>query len=135
MLCEFVADGVIEKCEREQGDFVSTVFLREKRTFAETTKKYRMILNVKQLNSQVEYVHFKMESLESCLNLMDPDCCMASIDLENAYKSVPIHPDYTKFFKFLVDNQLYKYCVLPQGYRDSPRIIIHKANETCRCPP
>ena len=26
MLCEFVADGVIEKCEREKGDFVSTVF-------------------------------------------------------------------------------------------------------------
>ena len=123
MLCEFVADGVIEKCEREKGDFVSTVFLREKRTFADTTKKYRMILNVKQLNIHVEYVHFKMDTLESCLNLMDPDCYMASIDLENAYHSVPIHPDYTKFFKFLVGNQLYKYCVLPQGYRDSPRIF------------
>ena len=104
-------------------DFVSTVFLREKRTFADTTKKYRMILNVKQLNIHVEYVHFKMDTLESCLNLMDPDCYMASIDLENAYHSVPIHPDYTKNFKFLVDNQLYKYRVLPQGYRDSPRIF------------
>ena len=101
MLCEFVADGIIKKCEREKEDFVSTVFLREKRTFTDTSKKYRMILNVKQLNIYVEYVHFKMDTLDSCLNLMDPDCYMASIDLENAYHSVPIHPDYTKFFKFL----------------------------------
>ena len=48
MLCEFVADGVIKKCEQEKGDFVSTVFLQEKRTFADTSKKYRMVLNVKQ---------------------------------------------------------------------------------------
>ena len=98
-------------------DFVSTVFLREKRTFADTTKKYRMILNVKQLNIHVEYVHFKMDTLESCLNLMDPDCYMASIDLENAYHSVPIHPDYTKNFKFLVDNQ---FCRLDYFLGDFP---------------
>ena len=35
----------------------------------------------------------------------------------------PIHPDYTKYLKFTVNERLYKYLVLPQGYRDSPRIF------------
>ncbi|GFO07576.1 Gag-Pol polyprotein [Plakobranchus ocellatus] len=64
-----------------------------------------------------------MDTLESCLNLMERGCYMASIDLENAYHSVPIHSEYTKFLKFKIDDQLYKYLVLPQGYRDSPRIF------------
>ncbi|GFN87753.1 hypothetical protein PoB_001425900 [Plakobranchus ocellatus] len=64
-----------------------------------------------------------MDTLVSCLNLMERECFMASIDLENAYHSVPVHPDYTKFLKFIVEDQLYKYLVLPQGYRDSPRLF------------
>ena len=35
----------------------------------------------------------------------------------------PIHPDYTEYLKFTVNEKLYKYLVLPQGYRDSPRIF------------
>ena len=86
-------------------------------------KKYRMIFNVKQLNTHVKYVHFNMDTLESCLNLMEHCCYMASLDLTNAYHAVPIHTEDTKYLKFVVHDQLYKYLVLPQGYRDSPRIF------------
>ena len=64
-----------------------------------------------------------MDSLESCLNLMEYNCFMASIDLADAYHSIPMHPSHTKFLKFEVKGQSYKYLVLPQGYKDSPRIF------------
>lgn len=123
MIKQLEIDGVIEKCEREDGDYVNNVFLREKKYDCESYKKYRMILNVKELNKQVEYVHFKMDTLESCLNMMDRNCFMASIDLSNAYHAIPMHSDYTKYFKFQYEGHLYKYLVLPQGFRDSPRLF------------
>ena len=64
-----------------------------------------------------------MDSLESCLNLVEDNCFMASIDLADAYHSIPMCPSHTKFLKFEVKGQFYKYLVLPQGYRDSPRIF------------
>ena len=123
MVQKFVEDKVILKCDREEGDYVNNIFLREKKNTDNGKKKYRMILNVKHLNTHVEYVHFKMDSLDSCLNLMEDNCFMASIDLADAYHSIPMYTSHTKFLKFEVKGQLYKYLVLPQGYRDSPRIF------------
>ena len=124
MVEQYEKEGVVMKSTREEGDYMNSVFLREKK-FCDSReeKKYRLILNVKDLNMHVEYVHFKMDSLESCLNLMEPNCYMASIDLSNAYHSVPMHPNFTKYLKFKIDHQVYKYLVLPQGFRDSPRIF------------
>ena len=38
----------------------------------------------------VEYHHFKMDTLESVVKIMKPDCYMASIDLKDAYYTVAI---------------------------------------------
>ena len=84
MVQKFVTNKVILKCDREEGDYVNNIFLREKRNTDNVKKKYRMILNLKHLNTHIEYVHFKMDSLESCLNLMEDNCFMASIDLADA---------------------------------------------------
>ena len=61
------------------------------------------------------YIHFKMETLQSVLSLITPGCHLSSLDLKDAYYSVPIHPDHTKFLKFIWKNQLYKFLVLPNG--------------------
>ena len=71
MVQKFVEDKVILRCDREEGDYVNNIFLREKKNTDNGKKKYRMILNLKHLNTHVEYVHFKMDSLESCLNLRE----------------------------------------------------------------
>ena len=64
-----------------------------------------------------------MDTLEPYLNLMEHCCYITSIHLTNAYHAVPIHTEDTKYLKFVVHDQLYKYLVLPQGFRDSPRIF------------
>ena len=53
---------------REEGDFMSSIFTRNKRDGS-----YRMILNLKQLNKPTEYEHFKTESLQSVLNIIRPN--------------------------------------------------------------
>ena len=80
---------------REEGIFMLFIFTREKRDGS-----YRMILNLKQLNKHIEYEHFKMESLQSVLNIIRPNCWMASVDLKDAFYTVRIQPDHQKSLKF-----------------------------------
>ena len=102
---------------------MNTVFLRDKKS-ADGSVKYRMILNMKKLNKEfVELIHHKINTLNTCLDLMEPGRYMASIDLSNAFHTIPIHQDYTKYLKFRIGHQTYKYLVLPMGFRDSPRLF------------
>ena len=55
---------------------------------------YRLILKLKNLNDHVEYHHFKMDTLQSAIRLMKQNCYMASVDLRDAYYSVPIDEEY-----------------------------------------
>ena len=50
-----------------------------------------------------------MENLELALSLMTKNCFMASIDLQDAYYSVNIDPDFRKYLWFKWDNILYEY--------------------------
>ena len=123
ILLELEEKGVISKCYREKGDFVNTIFLREKRDSVITNKRYRLILNVKCLNEYVLSNHFKMETLDTCLQMMKPNCFMASLDLKDAYFSIPVHNTSTKYLKFQFQGQTYKFLALPQGFKDSPRVF------------
>ena len=75
--------GVINKCQKEEDDFISTVFTREKKDGA-----FRTILNLKYLNEFVEYKHFKMESLEDVFEIIKKDVWMASVDLKDAFFTI-----------------------------------------------
>ena len=121
---ELIKEKVIEECDTEEGEFLNTVFLREKKRIPGEPVKYRFILNMKTLNKKfVEKIHHKLESLKTCLNLMEAGCFMASIDLKNAFHTIPVASAYTKFLKFEFENTLYKFLVLPMGFRDSPRLF------------
>jgi len=58
---------VIEECDREEGDYVSSIFTRPKKDGS-----LRTILNLKKFNEFIEYKHFKMESISTALNLINP---------------------------------------------------------------
>ena len=76
--------GVIKPSAHEPGEFISPIFLR-----AKSDGTHRVILNLKEFNQHVQYHHFKMDTLETAINMMKPGCFMASIDLKDAYYSVP----------------------------------------------
>ena len=57
--------GVIKPCHHEPVEFVSPIF-----TVGKSDGGIRMILNLKKLNSYIQYEHFKMDNIYSILNLI-----------------------------------------------------------------
>ena len=110
--------GVIEQIDRVQGDFISTIFVRPKKDGT-----FRMILNLKQLNEFVSYYHFKMDTIQTALKLMRPGCFMASVDLKDAYYSVPIALEDRKYLKFEWQGSYFQYTCLPNGLACAPRLF------------
>ena len=110
--------GVLKESHSEPGEFVSSLFLRPK-----SDGSFSMILNLKQFNESVEYHHFKMDTLETVTRMIKPGCFMASVDLKDAYCTVPIHPDHQKYLKFMFNGTLYQYTRLPNGLSNAPHIF------------
>ena len=110
--------GVIKHSHHEPGEFISMIFLRPK-----SDGTFRMIINLKEFNTTVEHHHFKMDTLNTVTKMIKPGCYMASIDLKDAYYTVPIHKDHQKFLKFEFKGCLHKYTCLPNGLSSAPRIF------------
>ena len=110
--------NVIEKTTRDDNDFISTIFTRKKRDGT-----FRLILNLQHLNMDIEYHHFKMETIRSALCLVKQDCWMTSVDLKDAYYSVPISSTDRKFLKFIWKDQCFQYTCLPNGLSSAPRVF------------
>lgn len=91
---KLITKGVIVPSSPEKEDFVSTVFLRPSKEGS-----HRTIPNLKQFNEFVEYHHFKIDMLENSISMMKPGCYMASVDLKDAYYTVPIDLSHQKIFK------------------------------------
>ena len=114
----FLERGIIEKTTHSTGEYISNVFIRPKKDGS-----HRLILNLKQLNRSVEYHHFKMENLKNAITLMTPNCFMATIDLKDAYYSVPVNVNHRKYLRFIWKNQLFQYTCLPNGLSSAPRLF------------
>ena len=88
--------GVVEFASPEEGQFISNVFLRPK-----ANGEYRLILDLTELNKLVLYEHFKMTSLSTVIEMMRPGCWMGSVDLKDAYYSVPMPYECRKYLRFV----------------------------------
>ena len=77
------------------GEFISSTFLVPK-----SEDFFRKVLNLKKLNENMPYIHFKMEITKSTLTLVTPNSYMEMVDIKDAYYSVPILPGHQKYLKF-----------------------------------
>ena len=85
--------------------------------------RFRMILNLRNLNSHAEYNKFKMDTLQSILNLVTPGSYMATIDLKHAYYSVPVAQEHCKYPLFVWRSKLYQYTCFPNGLSFAPCLL------------
>ena len=113
---KLLVKGVITPSSHEKGEYVSPIFTRAKKDGS-----FRVILNLKRLNTRVQYHHFKMDSLNTVLQMVKPGCFMASIDLKDACYSVPIAIADQKYLKFQWRGKRYKYVCFPNGLAFCPR--------------
>ena len=115
---DLVTREVVTEVEGSQDDFVSNVFLREK-----SNGKFRMIVDLSELNKCVKKIHFKMDSFTSVLDLLHKDAFLTSVDLKDAYHSVPIFSNHRKFLTFLWEGRFFRFNVLPFGLTSAPRVF------------
>lgn len=102
--------NVITPVNHVLDEYISNIFLRPRK-------------DVKELNEHVHYLHFKMDTFKSALKLVSQNCWFASVDLKDAYYSVPIHEDHRKFLRFEWNSVCYEFLCLPMGLSCSPRVF------------
>lgn len=107
-----VAKGVITPSSHKEGEYISPIFTRAKKDGS-----FRVILNLKCLQTH----HFKMDSLNTVLHMVKHGGFKASIDLKDAYYSVPITTADQKYLKFPWQGKLYQYVCFPDGLALCPR--------------
>ena len=110
--------GAIRECSHVEGEFLSNIFIRQKKS-----GDFRVILNLKKLNTVIKYEHFKMEHIDHVTDLVFKDDYMASIDLKDAYFSINLHESDRKYVRFFWNHKLYEYCCLCFGYAAAPRLF------------
>ena len=98
--------------------FYSPVFLVPKKDSSDL----RMIIDLKILNR--EYLRrppkFRMESIKHLRLSVQPHDWMISLDLQDAYLHVPIHPASRRYLRFGVNGRLFEFLVLPFGISTAP---------------
>lgn len=110
--------GVILPVEYEQDQILSPIFLRPKKN-----GEFRLILNLKRINTFIPYKHFKMETFEKALLLVKKGAKMGSVDIRHAYYSIKIADEQQKWFRFIWEGQIYQFTCLANGVSEGPRLF------------
>ena len=100
--------SVIEPAVHTQGEYLSTIFVRKN-------------LRKQRPKPHIEKHYFKMDTLLSAERFMTPNCLMASIDLKEAYYSVPIAEEQLQYHRFYWQGRLYQYTCTPDELSSAPR--------------
>ena len=73
---------------REEGDFISTIFLVPKKN---SVSKFQIILNYKEFNKYAVKSSFKMETSQHIITVVTPNMFMTNINIIDAYLVVPVN--------------------------------------------
>ena len=60
-------------------------------------------------------MNLKCTIYKKYLKLVTPLCKMASLDIKDAYYSIPVNESFQKYSKFYWNHKLYQFCALPNG--------------------
>ena len=117
-ICRLLNYGAIVKTSFNDDQYVSRVFVREK-----ANGKSRLILDLKNLNKNINKIHFRMEDRVYIQKMISKDDFLVSIDLKDAFLSINLHPSSCKFTVFQFNNCRYMYKMLPFGLTSAPRVF------------
>jgi hypothetical protein len=114
-VASLVAKGAIERVPLGDLKFVSGIFVIPK-----SSGGFRPIINLKGLNRFVEHLHFKMEGVSVVRGMVREGDFFTKIDLQDAYLTIPIHPEHRKFLQFLWEGSLFQFSCLCFGLSSAP---------------
>ena len=118
---QLVDKGAVEVLSEEQQNtpgYYSHLFLRPK-----PTGEYRPIIDLSKLNEHIICPHFKMETVQSIRQSLQPGEWCTQIDIKDAYLHIPVQHRFRKYLRFTVEGVVYQFKTLPFGLNVSPRIF------------
>lgn len=107
-ITNLLTKGASRKVSSCPYEFISNIFLVPKKT-----GDLRPVINLKPLNQFVKGIHFKMENIQMAMNFVSLGDYMVSLDLKDAYFSVPIFRPHCKYLRFIWRDQRYEFTCLP----------------------
>ena len=117
-ISKLLSKSVIVNSTREPNDYVSSIFTRAKKD-----GRYRIIINLKTFNEFLKFKHCKLESIEDALDPITEACYFGSVNLKDAYYSIPTHENYQKYLKLFWKEEYYQCIVLPNGFLPAVRVF------------
>ena len=115
---EFEKKNIIERTVHENGQIISNIFPRIKKS-----GKVRIIGNFRDVNAEICYHKFKQTTIQAIVDMLRPNQFMVSIDLTDAYFCINVNPTDRKFLKFLWNGMLFQFTCLAQGIGCAPRLF------------
>ena len=76
-----IGKDVIKYSEHEKRELIPPILFRSK-----SDETSRLILNLKTFNEFLEHKYLKMETVHLVADMIQPRCCMISIDLKDTYR-------------------------------------------------
>ena len=120
--------GAITQVSPSKEGFFSCLFLVPKKGGS-----FRLVIDLSFLNKFVESLHFQMENISCLKTVLHRGDYMTTLDLKDAYLSVPIHRDSQKFLQFLWRNKCYAFQGLCFGWNTGPRVFTKLLKPIAAC--
>ena len=110
----------LEMCNKADSQ-VSSKIVSRLFTVPKKSGGLRPVINLKPLNQFLHLQTFKMEDLPDLKVLLEPNDFMITIDLSDAYMTLPIEEESRNYLCFQFQDQMFQFCVLPFGLNDASR--------------
>ena len=117
-ICELELKSAIQKVDLQPDQFISQIFLVPKKDGGQ-----RPVVKLKPLNRLIARYKFKMQSARTLKDLVRKDDWMVSIDLKDAYLSVPINERDRKYLRFTWEDRIYEFRCFPFGLSSAPKVF------------
>ena len=115
---DMLRKGAIVVSDPKEDQFLSSLFLVKKKDGGN-----RPVVNLKDLNRNIPYRHFKMEGLFLLKEMLLPGDKMCKIDLKDAYFAIPLSVKSRKYVRFQWKGLLYEFCCLCFGLSPAPLVF------------
>ena len=110
--------GAIQKVRSQRDQFLSNLFLVEKKEGGN-----RPVINLKNLNAYLPYLHFKMAGPHLLKVMLQEKDYLCKVDLKDAYFCIPLHQTARKYVRFQWKGNIYQFLCLCFGLGPAPRLF------------
>ena len=116
-VADLQSKSAIEPASSEPG-FYSRLFVTPK-----VTGGWRPVIDLSRLSRFVQLSPFRMETAQSVLKSLRPGDWMVSLDLQDAYLQVPVHPDSRRYLRFCIGPLTFQFRALCFGLSSAPQVF------------